>query len=83
MAQAIYDLMRKERTTVMDITRNWRLKMSRSQLMATRCPTTGAVILPQQSGVTRNGHAEAYTFDVDTGDPRLAEGESDYARAAR
>ena len=33
----------------MDITRNWRLKTNRSQLLATRCPTTGEIRLPQQT----------------------------------
>jgi len=33
----------------MDITRNWRLKTSRSQLLASRCPVTGEVVLPQHA----------------------------------
>lgn len=45
----------------MDITRNWRLKTSRSQLLATRCPATGAVVLPQSASF--NHVAEVYTFD--------------------
>ncbi len=46
----------------MDITRNWRLKTSRSQLMATRDPQTGAVILP---GQTPPREVAIYTFDLD------------------
>ena len=64
----------------MDITRNWRLKTSRSQLMATRCPATGEVILPQQSGTLTPPSDESYTFE---NEPRAATAESAYAHAAR
>jgi hypothetical protein len=70
----------------MDITRNWRLKMSRSQLLATRCPISGAVILPQQSGPVSNPtqHGETYAFEIETDDqPRASAGAMGYARAAR
>ena len=62
----------------MDITRNWRLKTSRSQMMATRCPQTGAVILPQQPA-TAPQPVQLYTFEM----PHSAETEADYAQAAR
>ena len=64
----------------MDITRNWRLKTSRSQLLATRCPETGAVLLPQQTGTT-NGATRVYTFDAEKATAPQAE--VDYAQAAR
>ena len=67
----------------MDITRNWRLKTSRSQLLATRCPATGAILLPQQTGSTTRTDGEIYVFETE---PRLSvasQGELDYARAAR
>jgi uncharacterized OB-fold protein len=64
----------------MDITRNWRLKTSRSQLMATRCPATGEVILPQQSGTLTPRHDEPYTFE---NEPRATATASAYAHAAR
>ncbi|MBN1202804.1 MAG: hypothetical protein JXJ20_13210 [Anaerolineae bacterium] len=70
----------------MDITRNWRLKMSRSQLLAARCPDSGAVILPQQTSLaTRAAQADdVYQFDVEAGARlRAPEDESDFARAAR
>ena len=64
----------------MDITRNWRLKTSRSQLIATRCPETGAVILPQQNGAAAK-NVDLYTFETDQ--PAMAEGRADFAKAAR
>lgn len=65
----------------MDITRNWRLKTSRSHLVATRCPETGAVILPQQNGAAAQD-VELYYFQHDR--PALVvENELDYAKAAR
>ncbi len=67
----------------MDITRNWRLKTSRSQLLATRCPETGAVMLPQQTGSALRQNFEPYVFAVEGGQQRLAEDEVEYARAAR
>lgn len=36
----------------MDITRHWRLKTARGQLMATRCHHSGRIVLAQQSSVT-------------------------------
>lgn len=69
----------------MDITRNWRLKMTRGQLFAARCSETGLVILPQQTSFaahTAQGVA-LYTFDLAEDEPvRLAEIDADYARAA-
>ncbi len=67
----------------MDITRNWRLKTSRSQLLAARDPQTGEVVLPQQT-MARAPEVALYTFET-AGQPHLAEAEAeaDYARAAR
>ena len=65
----------------MDITRNWRLKTSRSQLLATRCPETGAVLLPQQTGTITNGASQVYVFDLEMATAPQAE--ADYAQAAR
>ncbi|WP_119067913.1 hypothetical protein [Aggregatilinea lenta] len=69
----------------MDITRNWRLKMTRGQILAARCVETGVVILPQQTSFASHAaHGVAlYTFD-DIGDEsvRMADIESEYARAA-
>ncbi len=65
----------------MDITRNWRLKMSRSQLLATRCPETGAVLLPQRAGANPTGAFRIYRFDVEAA--FTAVGEAEYAQAAR
>jgi len=67
----------------MDITRNWRLKTSRSQLLATRCPATGAVLLPQQSGSTTYPSGEIYVFETALHLSLAGEGEPGYARAAR
>ncbi|HML22641.1 MAG TPA: hypothetical protein PKD09_13395 [Aggregatilinea sp.] len=68
----------------MDITRNWRLKMTRGQMFAARCPETGTVILPQQTSFASHGQpVELYFFDLDGSEPvQLAEVEADYARAA-
>jgi hypothetical protein len=65
----------------MDITRNWRLKNSRSQLLATRCPVTGEVMLPQQ-GASVAQPVELYTFETEA-QTRLTEADIDYAKAAR
>ncbi len=69
----------------MDITRNWRLKTSRSHLLATRCPTTGAVILPQQSGAMRHPAQplDVYAFEVASNATPVIEDDVEYARAAR
>jgi len=67
----------------MDITRNWRLKTSRSQLLATRCPATGAVLLPQQTGSTTRTDGETYVFETQPRSSIEREAELDYARAAR
>ncbi len=64
---------------IMDITRNWRLKTSRSQLLATRDPQTGVVVLAQQTGIASTQQHEVYTFET----PRMADVETDYAKAAR
>ncbi len=64
----------------MDITRHWRLKTTRCQLIAMRCPSTGAVILPQQNGITAR-HVDLYTFE--TYQPAIDEGRAELARAAR
>ena len=64
----------------MDITRNWRLKTSRSQLIATRCPATGAVILPQQNGAAAKD-VDLYTFEADS--YTVHEDRAEFAKAAR
>lgn len=61
----------------MDITRNWRLKTSRSQLLAARDPETGNIILPQQTIQT----APVKTYAFETEEPRASE--ATYAAAAR
>jgi hypothetical protein len=67
----------------MDITRNWRLKMTRSQLLAARCPTTGAVILPQQTSfASQAASLESYTFETDA-IKVVVNDDVEYARAAR
>lgn len=62
----------------MDITRNWRLKMSRSQLLAARRPD-GSVILPQQTArpADQNG---VYVFRQEA---PVSEGDVEYSQAAR
>jgi len=67
----------------MDITRNWRLKISRSQLLATRCPHTGAVMLPQQTGSAVRQMVTRYEFPVEDMPVALTEDMVDYVRAAR
>jgi hypothetical protein len=68
----------------MDITRNWRLKMTRSQLLAARCPTTGAVILPQQTSFAAQAAVlESYTFETDAAMRIVVNEDTEYARAAR
>ncbi|MCL4239007.1 MAG: hypothetical protein KJ047_12240 [Anaerolineae bacterium] len=67
----------------MDITRNWRLKTSRSQLLATRCPQTGAVMLPQQTAPVTQQAFVPYTFAADDAQVVLAEDTLEFARAAR
>lgn len=63
----------------MDITRNWRLKSTRTHLLATRCPDTGAIMLPQSSAANKQ-EQPLYTFNqVD----EVRAVEADYARAAR
>ena len=67
----------------MDITRHWRLKTTRIQLLASRCPITGAVLLPQ-SGAVSNHTDEVYVFEQ-AAQPRfeVAADDVSYARAAR
>jgi uncharacterized OB-fold protein len=66
----------------MDITRNWRLKTNRSHLLATRCPTTGEVRLPQQT-VSLAEDVEIYTFETEERPVVFSEGLISYAKAAR
>ena len=66
----------------MDITRNWRLKTNRSQLLATRCPTTGEVRLHQQTASLAED-VEIYTFETDEQPITVSEGLVSYAKAAR
>ncbi|MBP8972332.1 MAG: hypothetical protein KBH93_00540 [Anaerolineae bacterium] len=67
----------------MDITRNWRLKTSRSQLLATRCPQTGAVMLPQQTASATQPALAPYIFAFGDAQVVLAEDTVEFARAAR
>ena len=67
----------------MDITRNWRLKASRSQLLATRCPQTGAVMLPKQTSLVTQQALASYTFVLTDAQGVLAEDTVEFARAAR
>jgi hypothetical protein len=69
----------------MDITRNWRLKTSRDQLLAARVPEDGSVILPQQTSFSarRARLVEAYEFESDTPAPVTADENPDFIRAAR
>ncbi len=67
----------------MDITRNWRLKISRSQLLATRCPHTGAVMLPQQTPSATRNDLLRYEFAIEDAPVALNEDAVDYVRAAR
>jgi len=46
----------------MDITRNWRLKISRSRLIASRNPETGGILLPHQSVYAGKNDTEIYDF---------------------
>jgi len=66
----------------MDITRNWRLKSTRSQLLATRCPTTGEVRLPQQTA-SLAVDVEPYVFESDARESVLVDSMGGYAKAAR
>jgi hypothetical protein len=66
----------------MDITRNWRLKTNRCQLLATRCPTTGEIRLPQQTA-SLSKDVETYSFDVKEQPAVIVEGVIGYAKAAR
>jgi len=65
----------------MDITRHWRLKTTRVQLLASRCPTSGAVLLPQ-SGAAAHDNGEVYLF-AQAEQPRFEAEDASYARAAR
>lgn len=51
----------------MDITRHWRLHSARSQLLATRNPTTGEVVLSQQTA-TIAIDIEPYNFEIEISD---------------
>jgi hypothetical protein len=63
----------------MDITRHWRLKTTRTTLLATRCPATGAVILPQSGAASLND--ERYDFAIEQS--RAQAEDVTFARAAR
>lgn len=65
----------------MDITRHWRLKTTRVQLLASRCPTSGAVLLPQ-TGAVSNADGERYVFEQ-AEQPHVQAEDASYARAAR
>jgi hypothetical protein len=55
-------LQRHTQERLMDITRHWRLKMSRNRILATRCPVTGMLILAQQGGAAPRYAAHTYHF---------------------
>lgn len=64
----------------MDITRNWRLKLSRRELLATRNPETGTVMLAQQTQSAAQPQQTVYIFEA------VQDAEQDdveFARAAR
>lgn len=65
----------------MDITRNWRLKQTRTQLLATRCPETGAVMLPQQTASNTRAQ-DVYVFTPIVQEVEIEEA-SAFVRAAR
>ncbi len=52
------------RKAPMDITRNWRLKTTRSRLLATRDPYTGAVMLPQHTASAVMVAQDVYRFEA-------------------
>ncbi|MBI5958828.1 MAG: hypothetical protein HY866_08845 [Chloroflexi bacterium] len=65
----------------MDITRHWRLKTTRTHLLATHCPSTGAVILPQNGTVSPT--TERYEFETEAEQTSVQAEDASYARAAR
>lgn len=65
----------------MDITRNWRLKLTRRELLATRHPETGAIMLPQHTQSTTQQANDVYVFEPAA--VRRVEDDVEYARAAR
>lgn len=65
----------------MDITRNWRLKLSRRELLATRHPETGAVMLAQQTPSAIQPQPAVYEFQPAR--ERAEQDDADYVRAAR
>ena len=67
----------------MDITSNWRLKLTRSQLLAAQSPS-GDVILPQQTSLaSRAAHVALYEFELDAPQRVRIEEEASLAQAAR
>jgi hypothetical protein len=68
----------------MDITRNWRLKMSRTQMFAARSPETGVLILPQQTSFAAHAASvQLYDFSHEEAEPLpLAEFARGYADVA-
>jgi len=67
----------------MDITRNWRLKTSRSQLIAVRLPDSSGVALPQQSAIRPALTPALYTFETEEAQMQISESGAEYAKAAR
>lgn len=58
--------------------------MTRSQLLGARCPTTGAVILPQQTSFAAQAATlESYTFETEPALKVVLNDDVEYARAAR
>jgi hypothetical protein len=48
----------------MDISRHWRLKTSRSQLLAVRCPGCGTLVRAEQTGLAAAQPIAVYRFDT-------------------
>jgi len=46
-----------------DITRHWRLKTARNQILATECPETGKVVIASSSLSTYQPKKEGYVFE--------------------
>ncbi len=65
----------------MDITRNWRLKLSRRELLATRHKETGAIILAQQTPSAIQPQPAVYQFQPVQ--DRVEQDAAEYVHAAR
>lgn len=65
----------------MDITRNWRLKLSRRELLATRNPATGTVMVAQQTPSAIQPQQAVYVFEPVR--DRTEQDDVEFAHAAR